>query len=129
MSLLEGLADPHSPELADQRVLPRQPALVVLHDDADDLRKEGWVGSGRLAARQPGFSRAHLDGLELQVQSGGGGGRRSGPDGCRGAGGDEQRDEAVGIGSQHVSERLGVFVFQETLQGKPKIQILHLRNQ
>lgn len=41
MSLLEGLADPDSPELADQGMLPCQPALVVLHNDADDLGKGG----------------------------------------------------------------------------------------
>lgn len=39
MSLLEGLADPHSPQLADQRMLPCQPALIILHNDADDLGK------------------------------------------------------------------------------------------
>lgn len=39
MSLLEGLTHPHSPELADQRMLPCQPALVILHNDADDLGK------------------------------------------------------------------------------------------
>lgn len=39
MSLLEGLADPDSPELADQGMLPCQPALIVLYNDADDLGK------------------------------------------------------------------------------------------
>ena len=42
MSFLEGLADPHSSQLADQGVLPCQPTLIVLHYDADDL----WGGDG-----------------------------------------------------------------------------------
>lgn len=37
MSFLEGLADPHPPQLADQRMLPCQPGLVIFHNDADDL--------------------------------------------------------------------------------------------
>lgn len=37
--LLKGLADPDSPELAHQGVLPRQPTFVILHDDADDLSR------------------------------------------------------------------------------------------
>lgn len=40
MSLLERLTDPDSSELTDQRVLPCQPALIILHYDADDLSKE-----------------------------------------------------------------------------------------
>lgn len=40
VSLLEGFADPDSPELTDQRVLPRQPTLVIFHYDADNLRKK-----------------------------------------------------------------------------------------
>lgn len=40
MSLLEGLADPDPPELTDQGMLPRQPALIILHNDTDDLNKE-----------------------------------------------------------------------------------------
>lgn len=39
MSLLEGLADPDSPQLADQGVLPCQPALIILHYDADNLSR------------------------------------------------------------------------------------------
>lgn len=39
MSLLEGLADPDSPQLADQGVLPCQPALIILHYDADNLAR------------------------------------------------------------------------------------------
>lgn len=40
VSLLEGLTDPDPPELAHQGVLPCQPTFIILHDDADDLRKE-----------------------------------------------------------------------------------------
>lgn len=60
--------------------------------------------------------RTYLDGLELQVQSGRGGGGRTGSDrGCS-TSRYQQGDEAVGIRGQNVSERLGLFVFQETLQ-------------
>ena len=44
MSLLEGLADPYSPQLTDQRVLPCQPTLIILHYDADDLVRGDEVG-------------------------------------------------------------------------------------
>ncbi len=40
MSLLEGLADPDSPQLADQGVLPCQPTFIILHYDTDNLGKE-----------------------------------------------------------------------------------------
>jgi hypothetical protein len=40
VSFLEGLADPDPSKLADQRVLARQPALLILHYDADNLRSE-----------------------------------------------------------------------------------------
>lgn len=39
MSLLEGLANPDSPQLADQGVLPCQPALIIFHYNADNLGK------------------------------------------------------------------------------------------
>lgn len=39
MSLLEGLTDPHSPQLADQGMLSCQPTLIILYNDADDLGK------------------------------------------------------------------------------------------
>lgn len=37
MSLLEGLTDPDSPQLADQGVLSCQPSLIILHYNADNL--------------------------------------------------------------------------------------------
>lgn len=39
MSLLEGLTDPDSPQLADQGMLSCQPTLIILYNDADDLGK------------------------------------------------------------------------------------------
>ena len=61
MSVLEGLADPDSPQLADQGVLPCQPALVVLHYDADDLSGgEEEEGKGHVVFRL-GFSRVTSD--------------------------------------------------------------------
>lgn len=45
MSLLESLADPNSSELTDQGVLPCQPALIILHYDADDLSRPDEEGT------------------------------------------------------------------------------------
>lgn len=39
MSLLEGLADPDSPQLADQRMLPCEPTLVILNYYTDNLSR------------------------------------------------------------------------------------------
>lgn len=39
MSLLKGLTDPNSSQLADQGVLPGQPTLIILHDNTDNLVK------------------------------------------------------------------------------------------
>ena len=39
MSLLEGLADPYSPQLADQRMLPCEPTLIILNYYTDNLNR------------------------------------------------------------------------------------------
>lgn len=61
MSLLEGLTHPHSPELADQRMLPCQPALIILYYDADDLRK----GQGSYFS----LPQLHLNSMKVRVQA------------------------------------------------------------
>ena len=62
-------------------------------------------GTGR------GGEPRYRDGLELQVQPQRAGARRAGAHCGLGATGQQQRDEPVGVGRQHVSKRFGIFVF------------------
>jgi hypothetical protein len=48
VSFLKGVTDPHTPQLAHQRMLIGQPGVIVFHYDADDLsqkRQSGDCGS------------------------------------------------------------------------------------
>lgn len=64
--------------------------------------------SGRRASRG---QECYLDGLKLQVQAQGAGAGRAGAHGRLGAARQQERDEPVRVGRQHVSKRSGVFVF------------------
>ena len=69
VALLEGLADPDPAQLADQGVLAGQPALVVLHDDADDLAAVD-KGVGRFRKRLVLFikKKRHCSGRDKEFE-------------------------------------------------------------